>query len=198
MPSSTLRHLGNQPGQPVMQPTFPPSYRPDDVMIHTLSWCALGTELNSTGASNFASGAYPATNRALGFMFSLADYFLVQKVFWVNGTTATTDNADVAVYTEDGATRLVAAGSTLIATANVVQEVDVTDTLLAPGRYWCVYNQNGTTATPMRAIPGISILRACGAAQFAGAVPLGSAFTPAAIAATAIPLFGIAQRTQVA
>ncbi len=176
----------------------PPSYRPNDVLINPQSWCAFGEEFTGMGSSNWASATYPSANRALGFMFAIAEPMLVQKVYWLNGTTATTDAADVAVYTEDGATRLVAGGSTNIATANVVQEKDCTDTLIVPGRYWCVYAQNGVTATPiMNAIP-VALARSMGWAQFAGAVPLGTTFTPAAVAAANVPFFGIAARTQVA
>lgn len=199
MPSATVRHLGNRVGQPVTQLAFPPSYRPDDVLISPLSWQAIGAEHSAIGSTTvFASSTYPAANRALGYMFCLGDWNLVRKVWWMNGNTATTDNADVGVYTEDGATLLVSGGSTAIATANVVQEKDCTDTLLAPGRYWCVYNQSGVTATPIMATTPAAVLRALGCAQFAGAVALGSTFTPAAIASANFPLFGIAMRTQVA
>ena len=196
MPSSVIRHgLGRVAS--VAFPTSPASYMPDPPLISPYSFGA-AFELGTTVIGALASSTYPATNRAFGYMFTLGDYYLVRKVWWVNGTTATTDSADVAVYTEDGATRLVAAGSTAIATANVVQEVDVTDTLLAPGRYWCVYNQNGVTATPVCCQVVIAQARFCGWAQFAGAVPLGTTFTPAAIAANLVPYFGIANRTQVA
>lgn len=196
MPSSTSRLITS--GMDPRQYAYRPSYRPDDVLIGTWARQAIGDDLSALAPSTFASAAYPASNRALGFPFELGDSFLVQKVWWVNGTTATTNNADVAVYSEDGATRHVAAGATLIATANVVQEVDVTDTLLKAGRYWCVYNQNGTTATPMAVTTAAILLAATGAAQFAGAVPLGTTFTPAQVASAFFPLFGVAGRTQVA
>jgi hypothetical protein len=163
-----------------------------------MSLCASGIEMASITTTRFTSLTYPAANRALGYMFCLNDYFLVRKVWWANGTTTGTDSADVAVYTEDGATRLVAAGSTLTAGVSLLQEVDVTDTLLAPGRYWCVYNQNGVTALPLGVALPATTSRAIGWAQMAGAVPLGSTFTPAGIAGAALPYFGIANRTQVA
>ncbi len=196
MPTSTLRFAGlRQYGlQSLVQPA---SYRPNDVMIGTWSWCAAGPDIVSQ-AVVIASQTYPGTNRAIGYMFCIADHFLVQKVWWVNGTTATTDAADVGVYNEAGTVLIVSGGSTNIATANVVQEKDCTDTLLQPGRYWCVYNQNGVTATPMCAPIAVVNSRPMGFAQFAGAVPLGASFTPAAIAGTTFPLFGIARRTQVA
>lgn len=196
MPTDQFRRT--RIGLPDLGTASPPSYRPPDVLISPLSWCALGEDMTGTIGPLVASNTYPASNRVLAYPFELADYFLVQKVWWGNGTTATTNNADVGVYTEAGTTLLVSGGSTLIATANVVQEVDVTDTLLAPGRYWCAYAQNGTTATPMGFAITSAVARAQGWAQMAGAVPLGATFTPAALAGAVVPFFGIAARTQVA
>lgn len=197
MPTSGLRR--QLPGQSPMQWAFPASYRPQMPIISSFSYEAMGSELGLSG-TNWGNNAYTAANRALGFMFCLAEPFLVVKMWWMNGTTATTDNADVGVYTEDGATLRVSAGSTLLSGASQIQEVDVTDTLLLPGRYWCVCNQNGTTGSRYAcnaAAP--TVLRPFGWAQFAGAVPLGSTFTPAALTSgTTAPMFGIASRTQLA
>jgi hypothetical protein len=154
------------------------SYRPDEPVISPASFGAIGVEIG-TSVALAISGTYPAANRALGYMFTLCDYYLVRKVWWVNGTTATTDSADVGVYNEAGTTLLVSGGSTAIATANVVQ-------------------QNGVTATPYSWSISANQQRAWGCAQFAGAVPLGSTFTPAAVVGTIFPHFGIANRTQVA
>lgn len=195
MPTSSLKPA--MLGSP-MQLSYPPSYRRDNIMIGTWSWQAIGLELCAMGLG-FASGSYPASNRVLAFPFVLGDSYLVRKVWWVNGTTVGTNTVDVGVYSEDGATRLVTtATGTTTAGANAVQEVDITDVLLNAGRYWCAYVQNGTTDTPMIISPGIGMVRAMGCAQFAGAVPLGTTFTPAACASSPFPLFGIAGRTQVA
>jgi hypothetical protein len=107
----------------------------------------------------------------------------------------------VGVYTEDGATLLVHGGSTAISGASLVQEVDVTDTLIVgPGRYWCAYVQSGTTATPSGILPTAILTRSMGVATMAGSgSTLGSTFTPAAAATgTVIVMCGIAARTQVA
>lgn len=200
MPTSIVRGgVGNT--LPLAQLAFPATYRANDVLIHPFSHQADGGSAFGLLNSTIASRTYPASNRALGFQFCLADPFTVMKVWWLNGATATTDNADVGVYTEAGTTLLVSGGSTLIATASIVQEKDCTDTMLAPGRYWCVYNQNGVTATPSGWSAGAAgLIRVTGGgwAQFAGAVPLGASFTPAALAGTVFPFFGIAGRTQVA
>jgi len=196
MPSSATRHLGNPRG-PIQGLAFPPSYRPDAVLVGTWSWQALADDI--TGISNTGPGAaaWPIANLAIAYPFELTDYFPCRKVWWVNGATVGTDSADVGVFTEAGA-RLVSGGGTLIAGASIVQEVDVTDTLLTPGRYWCAMSVSGTTATPQRWQPSVGQARAMGVAQMATAYPLPSTFTPAALASTAVPLCGIASRTLVA
>lgn len=196
MPSATSRHYDNA-RSPISLP-FLPTYRPDDVLISPWSKQALGDHLGAEAMTTQASGTYPAASRVLAYPFALCDPFLCVKVWWHNGTTATTDTADVGVYTEDGTTLLLH-GSAAIATANVVQEVDITDVLLPPGRYWAAYIQGGTTATPLGFTPAAAQMRVIGCAQQAGSgSALGSTFTPAAIAGAFFPYFGIAQRTQVA
>lgn len=204
MPASSL--LTPFIGRPLPQFNDPHvgSARPPMVLIHPLSWEAIGEELTGAGATNLASGTYPSANRGLGFPFEIAEHFLVQKVWWVNGTTATTDRADVGVYYEAGgaSSNIVKATTTpTIATANVVQEADCTDTLLVPGRYWCVYAQAGVTATPMAFATPAAIMRAAGCAEMASAMSsnvLGTTWTPSAVTGAVFPFFGIAGRTQVA
>ncbi len=197
MPSSVVRHAGAMRSLAGLM--TPPSYRPADPLISPLSWCAIGDDLTGAGVTNLASGAYPAASRVLAYPFELADYFLVRKVWAMNGTTATTDSRDIGVYDEAGTTKLVSGGSTLIATANVVQEIDCVDTLLQPGRYWCAYVQGGITATPMAFATPAALMRAAGCAQMAGAgSTLGATFTAAAVAGAVFPYFGISNRLQVA
>lgn len=167
--------------------------QPNQHVIATWSTNAVGQDLAAMVAL-FASSTYPAANRALAFPFVIAHPFLVRKVFWLNGTTATTDSADVGVYTEAGAL-LVSGGGTAISGASGTQEVNVTDTLLRPGRYWCAYAQNGVTATPIMSATVAGLLRAVGCAQMATAYVLPATFTPAAVASANFPVFGIASRT---
>lgn len=169
---------------------------PSEVLISTVSaHNSVGDHAIGLDASAFTSASYPAANRAIAVPLVLAHPFLVQKVFWVNGTTATTDSADVGVYTEAGGL-LVSGGGTAISGASSMQEADVTDTLLRPGRYWIAYAQNGTTATPFaQSYTAAGVLRCTGAAQMDTAYVLPSTFTPAAVTGTVLPLFGIAART---
>jgi hypothetical protein len=164
-------------------------------LITPLSDCSIGAAMSGFIASNPVSGSYPSSNLAMAVPFEIAAPFLVRKVFWINGTTATTNSADCGVYTEAGA-RVVSGGGTAISGATQLQEVDVTDTLLKPGRYWLAYVQNGTTATPFTVATAATNLRSCGCAQMATAYVLPSTFTPAAaVTFSSIPLMGIASRT---
>lgn len=177
-----------------VQPMSLETARFNEHIITPLSFCSLGVDMAGMVGANFASGTYPAANRALACPFEIAAPFLVRKVFWFNGATTTSTSADVGVYTEAGAL-VVSGGGTAISGANATQEVDVTDTVLKPGRYWLAYAQNGTTATPMLSATAAAVLRAMGCAQMASAYVLPSTFTPAAVASAAFPLMGIASRT---
>jgi hypothetical protein len=173
------------------QALSPDSPRPNDPIITPMSFFS-----DITTSSNFSSGTYPAANRATAAPFQIAAPFLVRKVFWFNGTTATTDSADVGVYAQTGEL-IVSGGGTAISGASQLQEVDVADTLLRPCRYWLAYVQNGVTATPVMSATAAAILRAMGVAQMASAYPLPSTLVPAALASAALPMMGVASRTLV-
>src|SRR5262245_41922353 len=134
MPTSTLRHLlGSRISAPLMP--FPPSYRPDDVLIGTWSAQAIGQE---SCLSAFTSQTTIA-NTAYGYMFSLAENSLVRKLWWANGGDATGPNIDVGLYYEAGGYITSTGATAMNGTTNVVQEVDITDVLLiGQQRYWCV------------------------------------------------------------
>jgi hypothetical protein len=168
--------------------------RSNEQIITPMSFCSAGVDMAGLIGGTLVSSTYPAANRALAVPFEIAAPFLVRKVFWMNGTTTTPDSFDVGVYTEAGA-RLVSGGGTAISGASVTQEVDVTDTLLRPGRYWLACAQNGVTAGPVCLPLSANNLRLIGCAQMASAYTLPTTFTPAAIASANLPLIGIASRT---
>jgi hypothetical protein len=177
------------------------TFRPSPVMISSLSWEATGEDITGAAVTQLASGTYPGANRSLGFPFQLADPFLCMKVWWMNGTTVGTDIADVGIYTEAGTKLVSATTPPTVAGANVIQEADCTDTLIPPGRYWCVYAQSGTTATPTMNPLGPAHSRPMGWAQMASGMSgnaLVATFVPAAVAGTNVPHHGVAGRTQVA
>lgn len=167
--------------------------RPNEHIITPMSYCSLGVDMAGMVSANFVSTTYPTASLAIAVPFEIAGSFLVRKVFWFNGTTVGTNNADVGVYAEDGRL-LIAGGGTLTAGASATQEVDVTDTLLKAGRYWLAYSQNGTTPTPIACTNAAGITRAMGVAQMATAYPLPATFTPAVHVSGVIPMMGIASR----
>lgn len=170
--------------------------RPNPHIIASASAHCLGGNIwhNST-LGQFTASTWPGAPMSHAWPFVISHPFLVRKVFWVNGTNATTDSADVGVY-DAALTLLVAGGGTAIASANVVQEVDVTDTLLKPGRYFMAYTQNGTTATVVSHALTSANARAMGLfQQTASAYPLPNPFVSAVLGSIQLPVFGIASRT---
>lgn len=180
LPLATLPILGAQ---------YP---RPNTHIIsHFSMHCLTG---NTFQANSFGSGTSIGANVATMTPFVIAHPFLVRKVFWANGSTATTDNIDVGVYS-DQFKLIVSGGGTLASGSNATQEVDVTDTLLQPGVYYLAFVQNGTTMTPILSNLSIAGYRGLGCARMTSAYPLPSTFTPSAITVTRLPLCGIASRT---
>jgi hypothetical protein len=171
--------------------------RANDPIISPLSFQAIGNDYPSVTNTAVASAAYVTTNRAIFYPFHLAHPFLVRKMFWVNGTVVGTDSIDVGVYTESG-TRLLSTGGTLSAGVGLIQEIDVTDFLLRPGRYYMGFAQNGTTATTVAILTSAVGARMCGLVEMQTAYVLPATATYATIGAVAtLPIFGIAQRTLV-
>ena len=174
---------------PILGAEFP---RPNLPVISVFSAHCLAGQMHR--ASFFASGTFTA-NTALALPFTIAHPFLIRKIFWGNGATATTDSVDVGVYNANFGL-VVATGSTSVTGANATQEVDVTDTLIKPGVYYFAFVQNGTTFTPIGGAFGTTQLRGVGAVQMSsGAFPLPSTFVPETLTLTRAVLVGIASRT---
>lgn len=195
MPSSVLRRSAHN--TPISgYPGLLPSYRRPEPLLTPWSTCAIGDPLAGLASGTLASGTTGA-NRAVLVPFQLAHEFTVMKVFWANGATVGTDNVDVGVYTEAGVKKFTS-GAVLSAGASIVQEVDVTDFLLTPGRYWLALSMSGNTATVQQSVLSAELLRMTGVAYMSAAHVLPASITPANTGDQYVPLFGIAERTQVA
>ena len=98
---------------------------------------------NSIGWSNNApaTSAWPSANLAIYVPVRVAHTCTVYKMATGCGATAG-GNFDLGVFTWAGV-KLVSTGSTARAASSEVV-VDVTDTVLAPGRYWLGMAANGT------------------------------------------------------
>lgn len=92
-----------------------------------------------------ASANWPVANMAFLYPFVLHSHEIVRKLLRLNGATLT-GTVDVGIY--DGEGRLiVAAGSTAAAGTNAIQEFNIADTPLGPGRYFLAASASATGAT---------------------------------------------------
>jgi hypothetical protein len=194
---TTRSLLPLQVNAPPVGIALPPSYRPDDVLIGPWSINAIGDELTGMAASNFAGAAPPVNGGRYYYPFELADSFLVSKLWVAWGATTASTTPNMAVYAEDG-TWLIGPFGTAVTGANTLQEDNVTDTLLSPGRYWMCYNQVGATGTPLASATPVALLRAMGCCQDTGTGSPASTASFTAITGTFLALCGVAGRTQVA
>lgn len=118
--------------------------------------------------------------------------YLVNRLWWMNGSVVTTSNADVGIYNRDGV-RLASAGSTVQAGTSTIQYVALgTPMLLSPGRYYLAWVSSGTTnrgfgLTTITANHG----RAAGLLAQATALPLPASATFATLANALVPWCGI-------
>lgn len=165
-----------------------PSVVPARPVISTVNeWSAIGFLQRVAQAS----AAWASANRAVYMPFTLSTSYLVQRLWWANGS-AVAGNVDCGIYTSDGV-RLVSTGSTAQAGTSVVQSVSITPLLLTPGRYYMGLAASSTSATFLSdtvfLVPGL-----VGLAQEASALPLPAQAT---FAATTGRLYvcGITSRT---
>jgi hypothetical protein len=103
-------------------------------------------------AVNFASAAWVGANTAYMWPFKLTDWATAYQLLFMVGATSS-GNIDVGIY-DAQKNKVVSAGSTAMsATVNTVQELNITDTLLAPGDYLLAAACDNTTATCFRSAP---------------------------------------------
>ena len=109
----------------------------------------------AAGISTIAGTAWGSANRAYYVPFVVTEYVTVKKMFWLSTGSAPT--YDLAIYREDG-TRVVAAGGTTTAGTSATIERDITDTILAPGRYYMAMAQNsGANTTVCVTVPTVDL-----------------------------------------
>ena len=161
----------------------------DSALTTPWSHDALGVDIQATGFSVNGNITWIA-NLATYVPFILARPKLIAQFFWVNGTSVA-GNTDVGVYNE-GLTKVLSTGSTANSGTTTVQAVNVTDTLLQPGRYWLALASDSSTHIYF----GDSIIARAqdmwGVKQQASGWSSGLQTTPtfAAPAQTLLPLFG--------
>lgn len=140
-----------------------------------------------------ASGAWPAANRAIYIPIVIGNWFTAKKIVVENAGTVN-GNVDAGIYDQAG-NRIVSIGTTAQTGTNVPQELDITDTTLAPGRYYLAMASSSGTATYFRWAPAVALCSAFGMLQQATAFALPAAATFAACTAAYIPDIYIMGRT---
>lgn len=173
---------------PVIGPVAP-------VMISTLSKHCLGREMAARGIAAPTSASTGATFLMLT-PFTNPEPALITKVWWYNGVTVA-GNVDCGVFDENGV-KLVSAGSTVMAGASAIQNVDVTDTYIGRGRFYLALATNNTTATFFYSALGTAALaRAVGVASATVVFPLPATLTLATAVYDGTFVHGISLRTLV-
>ena len=144
-----------------------------------------------------ASAVWMTANTAVYVPIVVPVTCVIRRLWWANGATVNASyNLDCGVYADAGykpGVKLIATGSTAQGTASEVQFVDVTDTTLAPGRYWLALSCSSVSATVFRGNVGVGRDATLYFTE-ASALPLPATATPAepSASATVYPLCGFA------
>lgn len=167
--------------------------RPNGTHITPFSDESLGRDLRNGGFGASASTAYPLANLALYIPFCISAPINIQSVTWGNGTV-TGGNCDVGIYDESG-TAIVRLGSTARGAAStLILTTTLTDTVLAPGRYYMAFAHDGTNNIFAWA-PAAGLCEAMGVLEQQTAFPLPSTATFAVTTRAYIPHVGLLAQT---
>lgn len=167
------------------------------VMLTPWSRESLGVQIAALAMAAPTSTIWPAANQALYVPFVVDKTATIVKGFWYNGA-AVSGNVDLAVYNESYV-RQVSIGSTAQSGTSAIQEVNIADTSLTPGRYYLALACDNTTAEFIRVdISTVQLAKALGIAEQASAFALPSTATPIVPTYARIPVFGVSLRTLVA
>lgn len=175
--------------------------RPPPVMITCLSAISTGREIAGRQWTLPSTGAWAEANAAHFFPF-IIDYnwtFTAVKGFWHNGATVSATNTiDVGIYDSAG-TRLVSMGATTQgATASVLQEVNITDTVLGPGFYYAAMSALNTTGAFLRSFgPTAADGTGMGFKKAVTSHPLPASVTLTTPTTSVMPFFGFSARALV-
>jgi hypothetical protein len=137
----------------------------------------------------YASNAWPTANLAIYIPIAIALPVVAKKLWLACGTTGT-DNIDIGIFSEGG-TKIVASGATAKVNSDAELVVEITDTLLAPGRYWIGVSCASNTATFWTLGLAVPNGAALGVMQEGSAHPLPATATMVALTGLRVPAAGI-------
>lgn len=100
-----------------------------------------------TGTASIPSAARTWVAKLVSYApVALIRPYPVQRVFWVNGSTVTTTNVDMGIYSADGV-RIYNTGSTVMSGASTAQYVTpATPFVLGAGMYYFAWTCDSTTS----------------------------------------------------
>ncbi len=139
-------------------------------------------------ASAVAATLWPTANKAFYFPVAVRFPFVLKQ--WFIASSVTSGNFDIGLYSTGG-TKLYSSGATAQSGATNLQVVTQTATLLNPGWYYLALAFDNGTAQLFASNPGITILKAMGAAVQTSAYTLPATATFATADVSYVPLFGM-------
>lgn len=169
-------------------------YQPAPLHVATCNNMEIQALLRADASLGLSTSvAWPTNNLAIYTPICLDSYFTVARFFVLNGSNIT-GSVDVGIY--DGAmNRLLSTGSTVRATTNGVQYIDVSNRTFPPGNYYLGLVGSSTTGTyGAGSFSAAHIGRVAGMLQEAlGATTLPTTITPAAFAQVRLFVYGFTQ-----
>lgn len=177
--------------------SYQPGYSevvPPMVGTATSGWSPSSSILALSGGAP-TSAAWESAARVVYFPILVLALATVRRVWWANGATVSGGaTVEVGIYrdTDGKPGAKIISGSATQGSANVVQFVDVTDTALAPGRYWLALMMSSATNTTIFRKALLSSYDAALRFQEAAANPLPATATPVESSSVYWYLFGFA------
>jgi hypothetical protein len=160
-------------------PAYPNAWT--QIVLGTMSIQSVGYGAQECNAGTVGGAAWPAANLVIYTPFWVAEPTTVTKVWW--NVVAVAGNIDLGIYDSAG-TLLASAGTTVVAGANTLQTVDITDITLARGNYYFgMVADTVTTLSLGRVAPAAGICQALGLLeQTSVTLPLATNASPATFA----------------
>jgi hypothetical protein len=174
---------------------MPDFLRPAVTPLHigTFTRWSAGSGSRSLEATSGIAAFTATANQAIYVPLSLPWAYTVRRMWWYNGSTVTTTNYDVGVYTPSGV-RIYNTGSQAAGTASTISYATVATPFVLPaGHYYLAWATDQTTARGF----GFAIATAADGAlsgcltQNLGSLALPATATFVTFAAVGIPYMGI-------
>lgn len=170
------------------------------IMVTPLSRWSIGDQLAAGDIPAISSGNMNgANNRAFAYPLVIPAPCVIVKAFIHNGASVA-GNVDIGLYYENY-TKVVTAGGAAQVGVNLIQEFDLTDTVVQPGRYYLVGSASGAATAKQWVYGGEYRLALMGCFVAETAYPLPATLTPTApttLSVGVVNLMGLSLRTLVA